>query len=353
MPSPDRPVLALVGGFLGSGKTTLIMKAAKVLHKRGFRTAAIMNDQAEGLVDTEYAKARDVTVEEIAGGCFCCRFSELFESAHRLREYQPHVIFAEPVGSCIDISATVLQPFKAFHSAEFRLAPFTVLVSPDVTGRVLGGQLTGDAAYLFNKQTEEADLICLSKSDLDSDGHLPVPEDFRLSGKTGEGIAEWLGEVLNPTRTIGAKLLEVDYDRYADAEAALGWLNLHAQLELTKPSSPAEVIGPFLEALDERLTAERMQIVHLKVFDRAAAGTLKASICANGERPSVDGDFMAEPAIHHELALNLRAQADPDDLTRIVRSTMDTLDGKVELGHLRSFRPARPTPEHRFTTLAQ
>jgi hypothetical protein len=353
MPSPDRPVLAFVGGFLGTGKTTLIMKAAKVLHERGFQTAAIMNDQAEDLVDTEYARAEDVTVEEIAGGCFCCGFSELFDSAHRLREYQPHVIFAEPVGSCIDISATVLQPFKAFHSDEFQLAPFTVLISPDVAGRVLNGGLTSEAAYLFGKQIEEADLICLSKSDLSSGGRLPVPEDFRLSGKTGDGIASWLDELLNPTRIVGAKLLEVDYDRYADAEAALGWLNVHAKLELAKPSSPAEVIGPILESLDQRLTAERMQIVHLKVFDRGAAGTLKASICANGERPSVDGDFMAEPAIHHELALNLRAQADPDDLTRIVRSTMDTLDGKVELGHLRSFRPARPTPEHRFTALAQ
>src|SRR4051812_46690474 len=162
----ERPILAFVGGFLGSGKTTLIIKAAKLLQERGFRTAAIMNDQAEGLVDTEYVKAEDVAVEEIAGGCFCCRFSELFDSAQRLREYQPDVIFAEPVGSCIDISATVLQPFKTFHSTEFQLAPFTVLISPDVAARILGGQLTGDAAYLFNKQIEEADLVCLSKCDL-------------------------------------------------------------------------------------------------------------------------------------------------------------------------------------------
>jgi CobW/HypB/UreG, nucleotide-binding domain len=353
MHSPERPILAFVGGFLGAGKTTLIMKAAKVLYERGFRTAAIMNDQAEGLVDTEYAKAADVAVEEIAGGCFCCRFSELFDSARHLREYQPHIIFAEPVGSCIDISATVLQPFKAFHSDEFQLAPFTVLISPDIAGRVLNGELTGDASYLFNKQIEEADLICLSKSDLGSGKHLPVPEDFRLSGKTGEGVPEWLDELLNPTRTVGAKLLEVDYDRYADAEAALGWLNLHAKLEVAKPSSPAELIGPILDDLDQRLTANKVPIVHLKVFDRSASGALKASICANGEAPSVDGDLMAEPAIHHEFALNLRAHADPDDLAKTVRATMSALDANVELRHLRSFRPARPTPEHRFSTLAQ
>ena len=46
------PSLVIVGGFLGSGKTTLILKAADFLRRQGKRVAVILNDQDAGLVDT-------------------------------------------------------------------------------------------------------------------------------------------------------------------------------------------------------------------------------------------------------------------------------------------------------------
>ncbi len=117
------PLLVLVGGFLGSGKTTLLLKTAARLSKAGSRVALITNDQGGALVDTRLAEASGTLTEEIAGGCFCCRFSDLIDSAERLRAHHPDVILAEPVGSCIDISATVLQPIKRFYGDRFRLAP--------------------------------------------------------------------------------------------------------------------------------------------------------------------------------------------------------------------------------------
>src|SRR6476646_1472867 len=100
------PVLVLVSGFLGSGKTTLIVRAAAILRNRGLRVAAIMNDQDSGLVDTKFAEMERMDAREVAGGCFCCRFSDLLDAADQLTAYRPDVIFAEPVGSCIDLSAT-------------------------------------------------------------------------------------------------------------------------------------------------------------------------------------------------------------------------------------------------------
>ena len=49
------PWMIVVGGFLGAGKTTLLLAAAKELERRGLRSAVMLNDQSEGLVDTEYA----------------------------------------------------------------------------------------------------------------------------------------------------------------------------------------------------------------------------------------------------------------------------------------------------------
>jgi len=81
-------------------------------------------------VDTHHARAQGVLSREVSGGCFCCRFSDLMDASDALRAHQPDVIFAEPVGSCIDLSATIMQPLKAYHRETYRLAPLTVLIDP-------------------------------------------------------------------------------------------------------------------------------------------------------------------------------------------------------------------------------
>src|SRR5581483_12486880 len=107
-----RPWIIPVGGFLGAGKTTLILAAARVLRDRGAKSAAILNDQGAQLVDTAHVHRRGIDAAEVAGACFCCKFSDLIDAAEGLRAYAPDVIFIEPVGSCTDLSATILQPLK-------------------------------------------------------------------------------------------------------------------------------------------------------------------------------------------------------------------------------------------------
>jgi hypothetical protein len=324
--------LALVGGFLGVGKTTLILRAASILRARSKRVAVVLNDQDAGLVDTRLAAAHGVPTAEVAGGCFCCRFGDLLDAADRLRAFAPDVIFAEPVGSCIDVSATVLQPLKAYHGDVYRLAPFTVLVDP---GRAPG--------YLAQNQIEEADIVCAGKSDLYPDA--PIPADFRVSAVTGEGIDLWLDELFSGRRIAGSRILTVDYDRYAAEEAALGWLNLHADLRLRRPLSPSSVAGPLLDALDRDLPA----IAHLKIFDRCASGYVKVAITAKGEEPAAEGDLLADAERDHELVVNLRAPADPAELERIVRSALGAFAGGVAIRSCSAFRPAYPRPQHRST----
>src|SRR5271169_6289565 len=107
-----RPTIVTIGGFLGAGKTSLIVAAARLLRGRGVKAAALLNDQGSELVDTSFVEANEIQAGQITGGCFCCRLSDLVHAAEELRAYMPEVIFAEAVGSCTDISATVLQPLK-------------------------------------------------------------------------------------------------------------------------------------------------------------------------------------------------------------------------------------------------
>src|SRR5262245_47205510 len=108
--------LYLVNGFLGSGKTTAIVHACKQLIAQEVKVAIITNDQGEQQVDTGYVQALALPYAEVANGCFCCRYNELEEKVVSLStSFQPAIIFAESVGSCTDLIATIAKPFVLHH----------------------------------------------------------------------------------------------------------------------------------------------------------------------------------------------------------------------------------------------
>jgi CobW/HypB/UreG, nucleotide-binding domain len=349
----ERPIIIPLGGFLGSGKTTLILAASRVLKGRGMRAAAVLNDQGQNLVDTEFVGANGIAADQVTGGCFCCRFSELVDAAERLRAYSPDVIFAEAVGSCTDISATTLQPLKLYYSHQFRLAPYTVLVDPERAREVDAGDAGSDLSFLFRTQIGEADLICFNKVDRHSE--LPNLTDAPvryLSALTGQGVTEWLDEVLACEIPSGGKILDIDYQRYARAEAALAWLNCSVTAKLDPPLSPALLIGPLLDELQTALTARGLRIVHMKAGDDSPSGYLKASIVSSAEEPRVYGTLDASPAELHQLLLNVRAAGDPGTLRRIVEEQLAKLPGRIEIRNMQCFSPAPPKPEHRMGSVA-
>src|SRR5438552_11413232 len=102
----SKPRYIMLGGFLGAGKTTAVARLAQWLTQKGVRVGLITNDQGGQLVDTLLLSSRGFPVEEIAGGCFCCRFNSLLEAGGRLTQHtRPDVFIAEPVGSCTDLVA--------------------------------------------------------------------------------------------------------------------------------------------------------------------------------------------------------------------------------------------------------
>jgi Ni2+-binding GTPase involved in maturation of urease and hydrogenase len=343
----QRPWIVIVGGFLGSGKTSLILSAARLLEQRGMRCAIILNDQGSELVDTRHAEMNDMLAREVTGGCFCCRFSELASKIEELRARTVDVIFAEPVGSCTDISATVFGPLREEFD-RYRVAPFTVLLDPSRAESLLGEDTDSPLAFLFHMQLQEADLVCMTKADLYPDAEsLPGVEARFMSAKTGQGVAEWLDEILSGALEAGKTTLEIDYEQYARAEAALAWLNLSFTLEPAVPTSPALTIGPFFDGLHDGLTEAGISIAHLKAFDRSPTGWLKVAVCANGEEPAVEGNLDASPSDRHELLVNLRAKGEPAQVQEVVEEQLRQLEGRKLDMRLNCFSPAPPRPERR------
>jgi hypothetical protein len=345
----ERPWLVLVAGFLAAGKTSLVRAAAQLLIAEGHRVAAILNDQGADLVDTAFVRGSGVAAGQVTGGCFCCRFSDLMAAADQLAAHHPTVIFAEPVGSCTDLSATILQVLQRDHADHFRLAPLTVVVDPAQARAALAADADPDVAFLFRNQVAEADLICFSKCDRETDfPALPSAAPVRrLSALSGWGVGAWLHEIFSGQIAPGSVTLEIDYERYAQAEAALGWLNYRVRLRLDDPLRPAAVVGPLFELLQGELERNGVRVVHLKAIDEAESGYVKAAVSGCGQEPAVEGQLDASPAWEHELLVNLRAAAEPERIGEIMARAAETLPGIKSEERMESFRPGAPKPEYR------
>lgn len=134
--------LVLVGGFLGAGKTTLIGHFSRWLEARDIKVGLVTNDQGKGLMDTDSARQANGggDVEEITGGCFCCRLDDLVGAVGRLdASTRPDVIVAEPVGSCTDLMATVILPLEKVYQLPFVLSPLSVVLDARRALATLGG----------------------------------------------------------------------------------------------------------------------------------------------------------------------------------------------------------------------
>ena len=258
-------------------------------------------------------------------------------------------MFAEAVGSCTDISATTLRPLKLHYSDRLRLAPYSVLVDPQRARDLTAEEADPDMTFLFQKQIDEADLLCFTKSDLYTEFPQLTGAPLRyLSPLTGAGVDAWLDEVLSGQIESGTRILDIDYQRYAKAEAGLAWLNCSVSVTLDRPLAPAGLIGPLIDRLDAALSAAGLTIMHLKLVDDAPSGFVKASVTNNGAEPQVAGMLDASPSANHELLLNVRASGAPDRLQDIVESHIVKLPGKTKIKTMQCFSPAAPNPERRY-----
>ncbi len=260
--------IILVGGFLGAGKTTTIARLAATFQAQGKNVGIVTNDQASDLVDTHTLRKQGFQVGEVAGACFCCHFDDLTSTLGALqREQRPEVILAEPVGSCTDIVATVIQPLRHLYDEQFVVAPYGVILKPSHGKRILGGAKKGGfspkAAYIFRKQLEEADFLLVNRIDelslaevdqlqtllVDAVPDTPV---LRISATTGAGF-ELLLEMLERQGEYGKRILDLDYDVYAEGEAELGWLNSRVVIGGAVPFQLDELLLAIVAALKEAL----------------------------------------------------------------------------------------------------
>lgn len=354
--------LIIVGGFLGAGKTTLIWEVARRLMAKGMRVGLITNDQAPELVDSQLLRHADLKVAEVAGSCFCCNFDGFISAIKSLQNnVDADVILAEPVGSCADLTATIIRPLKRYHNTDTIVSPLTVLSDPARLKSIVYGGNAGlheDAAYIYRKQLEESDLILITKTDTLSDEELdklkkdahacfPHTKIMSASAQNGTGVAEWFEDVAN-RQGEGTRILDIDYDKYAHGEAVLGWLN--GTVALTgKDADWDALLRDIMNGIAEAVRKEKLRVGHIKVIaengKQYAVGNITGDVSTLQFRGSAGtGDNM-------KLIINARVETTPEHLDALVKDVLvNAINGRYddEILAWRYLMPGRPNPTHRI-----
>jgi len=357
----------MVGGFLGAGKTTTLGRLAAHYTGQGLNVGIVTNDQAADLVDTNTLRAQGFDVGEVAGACFCCNFDELMTTIEQLgSDRRPDVLLAEPVGSCTDLVATVIQPIKRLFEADFQISPYSVILKPSHGLRILRGEgqrgFSPKAAYILKKQLEEADAILINRidelpaeeveelSELVST-HCPGVPVLRVSARTGAGF-DTLIELLNSDGDFGRRILDIDYDVYADGEAELGWLNSSLRVSTSDGKfSLDELLLQIVSGLKGVLSQAGAETAHLKTIGLWEGFYGVANLVSNDSRPELSLPSNCD-VTEADVIVNARVACDPawleEQVKQVVAKVCSACGAAAEFRQTQSFRPGRPVPTHRY-----
>jgi G3E family GTPase len=356
----------LVGGFLGSGKTTAIIQAARQLVSHGKRIGIVTNDQGKYLVDTAFFRAEHFPTVEVTGGCFCCNYDDL---EARLRQLQhsamPEVIFAESVGSCADIVATVVKPFLDLQSAGVQLNSYTVFTDIRMLRRRLNRQpmpFGDDVVYIFDKQIEEAGLLVINKADLLTPVEAAATLDLaqaafpgkmiRLQNSRDPGnVSQWLSLLQTNLKLTPRTSVEIDYQRYGAGEAEMAWLDQAIHWVAPHATLRQSIIA-LINAIHSTVRDQNWPIGHVKFMIETPDDNVKVSL------PSIDEpDWQdAIPVLQGNAAnilINARVQAQADQLRSFIhdaieQASLQTAATYQELD-VAAFHPGFPHPTHRVS----
>ncbi len=146
-----------VYGFLGSGKTTVMLQLARAIVAGGRKAALIVNEAGDVPVDGKLLEVSGLPVKEIFAGCICCTIvGDFIETLRTLRQ-DPTLayILIEPSGM-----ADAPNLFTSLEKHTFlEVIKLVILDGPRLP------LLLKAAGTLIHKQVEVAGIILLNKID--------------------------------------------------------------------------------------------------------------------------------------------------------------------------------------------
>lgn len=189
--------LVQIAGYLGSGKTTLILALSKKLAEEGQKVAILVNDVGEVPIDGKVMQEYGLKVKDIGGGCICCQVAGNMRKTLGLlaKTYEPDITIIEPTGIAVP---NAIKEAVGPEAAKFQITFGPTIVLFDTT-RAEKFVTYDPLIRLVSTQLKDADIIALNKVDAAPEDKIEYSKEFvqginpdakimKLSSRTGEGF---------------------------------------------------------------------------------------------------------------------------------------------------------------------
>jgi len=153
-----------IAGFLGCGKTTLLLKLSREIAGEGQRKIAlVVNEIGEIPVDGKVMEESGMQVKDIGGGCICCEVAATFaKTIYRLyKDFKPDHVLVEPTGVAVPHQVKLAARMGG-RDAKISIGPAIVLFDATRPAELLDMDMLGQ---LVTTQIKDADVIAISKID--------------------------------------------------------------------------------------------------------------------------------------------------------------------------------------------
>ncbi|AGI47949.1 putative GTPases (G3E family) [Thermoplasmatales archaeon BRNA1] len=156
----------ILGGFLGSGKTSLLMRLASMFSEKKQKVAILVNESGEIGVDGATLKAQGYDAVELPSGCVCCTLAGTLQTAlvNIVNDIDPDVVIIEPTGLALP------------HKVKDLVSSADVDEDRDIIIGIADIQRFNDLIKkkeeFFTRQMQGSDFILINKCDLAKDGEI-------------------------------------------------------------------------------------------------------------------------------------------------------------------------------------